>query len=790
MITYRRLQLLLIAFGIIGLFYLAISLYLPSPGTLIFGIDRKSGEIRIARGGIAFLPPHIFRRNAFSSREGAAQMDGVASALTRENVPIRVQYRVRFLVTGAQLPDSRRIVVDGWRYWFDRRVAEALRAVTTQVSVEELASPGARFAERRSALTGTAISHLERNGIDVKAFEIGRITIDKGALLEHKRQQIRRQARGPVGRVAVIGVDGLDWELLDALIDVGRMPTMKSVIENGASARLQSIQPTASALVWTSLSTGLAPSRTGIVGGAETAAAPATRRNAPAFWEIAAGFNRPADVVDWWAAWPPVRMDNLVVVQPDEGMKLETWPAEVAAIVADSRVPIETVGPDQLGRFAEVGNDLQGGSPTVLLREVLARTWTSHRVALRLVENDEPMLLAVGFPGADVVHHVFGPYSPPQRSGVDRDMYRRYWPVLINFYVELDRLLGEWLRALPEDSTLLIVSAHGSMWGDDRPRLAPDERNTLGDHRDTGVLIAFGNAVRPSRARIQASILDVTPTILSLLGLPKSTEMDGRSLDSMFTDVEPIEAVQVVSYSDLIDLEAPRASGDLARGLEMRHQRLAGHLHSDSSPQTARRTAAATERPETWGRYAWLNNEGVRKARAGDLAEAIDLFDDATSVVENDPTAYLNLLSASLANNRITAAENLVEKILEENLVDDPEQLVIDLAAWFRADDRNMPTRAINVLSEARERFPGSYRISANLGSALAEGDRLTDAVPILEEALALRPTSTAVLNNLGNVYARRDDPARALDYWNRSLAINPRQPPIIRAVNAATARL
>jgi predicted AlkP superfamily phosphohydrolase/phosphomutase len=54
-----------------------------------------------------------------------------------------------------------------------------------------------------------------------------------------------------------------------------------------------------------------------------------------------------------------------------------------------------------------------------------------------------------------------------------------------------------------------------------------------GDHRMEGVLVAAGRPFRPGAAPIQATLLDVAPTILHLLGVPIPDDMDGRVLNEI-----------------------------------------------------------------------------------------------------------------------------------------------------------------------------------------------------------------------------------------------------------------
>ena len=55
-----------------------------------------------------------------------------------------------------------------------------------------------------------------------------------------------------------------------------------------------------------------------------------------------------------------------------------------------------------------------------------------------------------------------------------------------------------------------------------------------GDHRMEGVLIASGPAVRAGARPEGATLLDIAPTILHLLGVPVPADMDGRPLAELF----------------------------------------------------------------------------------------------------------------------------------------------------------------------------------------------------------------------------------------------------------------
>lgn len=69
------------------------------------------------------------------------------------------------------------------------------------------------------------------------------------------------------------------------------------------------------------------------------------------------------------------------------------------------------------------------------------------------------------------------------------------------------------------------------------------EEERTGEHSLYGILIVYGSKVKEGRVD-NANVCDITPTILYSLGLPISTEMDGRVLKEIFKDSANIHLVK------------------------------------------------------------------------------------------------------------------------------------------------------------------------------------------------------------------------------------------------------
>ncbi|MEO8218957.1 MAG: alkaline phosphatase family protein [Acidobacteriota bacterium] len=798
----KFLQFIAILIALTGIMYVMISLYVSSPRRLIFGVDKRSGAVRTAAQGLLFLPPHQFYRLSFETSNGSAVRDGFTWLRSKEGVPFGIFYRLRFGIGRERLPDSKRLVQEGWSAWIRARVSEAVSVVAREFPIEQLTAPTADFSRERELLRAAVARHLAQSGLQVSGFEIQKIEIDRDALRDYKRAELRRNARGPVGRVALFAIDGADWELLSELIKDDRLPNIKALIQGGVTGSVQTLQPTIAPLLWTTVATGSTPDRHGVLDYFDSRGGElvnSSSRRVPPLWDICDAFGRSAAVVSWWTAWPPLENSAAVFDLPVLSADQAIYPPELAPLVQSSAIPADTITYSQISRFlnitaAEYQNALAAAKesdPIIIFRSVLAKTWTDHRAGIEIYRNRKPMLMMLNWSGTDAINHIFGPFHPPMREGISSENYRKFWPTVTNYYSELDREIGEWMRVISDqapDTTVILLSAHGMEWGKSRPDTLPQGGSGLFAHQGPGVFIAWGNHIRPNRGSHTLALYDIAPTVLGLLGLPKSNDMPGTFLAWAFDDVTPIESVHVGSYRDLIT--ARNFTSAVERNTAPVRARLEelGHIADPNRvAMPLQTTQSRSLTREQWGLYAYYNNLGVQLMEQSKSTDAKDAFERAIGLNPDRPIPYLNLSVILFDKQQYSKADEMFQQALIKGLPK-PENYIVDFAALYRT--RDMTTRAISLLRSGKELFPQSYLIAANFGSALMAGERYAEGLTELERALALRPTSTLVLNDLGLYYYQKKDPARAIDYWNRSLTIDARQPDIRRAVTSVQARM
>lgn len=57
-------------------------------------------------------------------------------------------------------------------------------------------------------------------------------------------------------KLLLVGWDAADWQVMHLLIDSGRMPNLKCLVEAGVIGNLLTLQPVLSPILWTSIATG------------------------------------------------------------------------------------------------------------------------------------------------------------------------------------------------------------------------------------------------------------------------------------------------------------------------------------------------------------------------------------------------------------------------------------------------------------------------------------------------------------------------------------------------------
>ncbi|MBN2564381.1 MAG: alkaline phosphatase family protein, partial [Candidatus Eisenbacteria bacterium] len=259
------------------------------------------------------------------------------------------------------------------------------------------------------------------------------VTRDHGAEADHQAVE--------VPRILLVGIDGLDWERVNRLIDEGRMPNLAAMKREGASGVLSSIYPFVSPTIWTSIATGKTQEKHGIDGfivntqeAGTSAPTTSNMRKVKAVWQILSAAGRKVGVIAWLVTYPADPVNGYLVSshatialsskasgrapnQTDEWLSRGVYPDGIWQEVADNVCHEEDVSDSVIRLF--INADVQVARReeavrTASLGRFFATDMTSLSLARHFNESMPADFTAVYFRGCDMTSHFFWRFMEPE----------------------------------------------------------------------------------------------------------------------------------------------------------------------------------------------------------------------------------------------------------------------------------------------------------------------------------------------------------------------------------------
>jgi predicted AlkP superfamily phosphohydrolase/phosphomutase/tetratricopeptide (TPR) repeat protein len=368
-------------------------------------------------------------------------------------------------------------------------------------------------------------------------------------------------------KVLLIGWDAADWKVINPLLDQGLMPTLEDFINHGVMGNLATLRPILSPMLWNSIATGKRADKHGILGFMEpdpqtggVRPVTSTSRKVKAIWNILTQRGYKAHALGWFAGHPAEPINGVCIS--------DLYPYAVAPPGEDWPLPPGAIHPENLRetfaslrmhpaevteaailpwipRAAEI--DQEKDKRLNSFAKILSENCSIHNAATWILQNEPWDFMAVYYNGIDHFCHGFMHFHPPRMEEVPEDKFEIYKDVVNGAYRFHDMMLQTLLDLAGPDATVLLVSDHGFHSDHLRPRGIPLEpAGPAVQHRPFGVFCMKGANIKQDERIYGATLLDVTPTILTLFGLPVGEDMDGRVLVQAFE--EPPEIKRIPSW--------------------------------------------------------------------------------------------------------------------------------------------------------------------------------------------------------------------------------------------------
>ena len=392
---------------------------------------------------------------------------------------------------------------------------------------------------------------------------------------EERKLEIDRKIHRTGLKLLMIGLDAADWQIIDPLMEKGKLQNIQKLIQNGVRADLRSVDPMMSPLLWTTMATGKTPDLHGIADflvydPAAGRKVPITSnfRKSKALWNILSDFDIRSAFIAWWASYPAERINGVMVTElvghsslrsSDSSKKQMfglTYPPEYFDEVKPKLRSLDDITYSDLKRFIDVtpeefedgkkealkpppkddeGAPLPAQNPVALMLKTILATENYQRIALDILDRKDCDFVSVYFEGIDMVGHRFQHLMSPKMKIVSDEEYRKYNRAVNEFYIFQDELLHDLIMKASKDTVIMVISDHGFRNGADRPDdILPYTTNQPVEwHREYGIFILSGPSITKGDIG-RLSLFDVFPTTLAVLGLPQAADTMGHVPESAF----------------------------------------------------------------------------------------------------------------------------------------------------------------------------------------------------------------------------------------------------------------
>jgi predicted AlkP superfamily phosphohydrolase/phosphomutase len=262
-----------------------------------------------------------------------------------------------------------------------------------------------------------------------------------------------------MNKILVIGLDGATWKIIIPMIEKGKMPNLNNLMQKGASGILQSTIPPITPAAWTSFQTGVNPGKHGIIDFRffdrdvnKIDLVNSSNINMRTLWEIASLHNKKTILINVPLTFPPRAINGIVI-------------GDMLSPAVDERFVYPRAIYDQY--IKGQGYQITGGridkyklkSLENFVHEQVKVEEKRFNLAKKLINEQEWDLFMIHNQMMDRIQHAFYSYLDPTSKSYNDDKFDK----ISIFYEQTDNFIGELVKNAGDNTTVIILSDHGSL---------------------------------------------------------------------------------------------------------------------------------------------------------------------------------------------------------------------------------------------------------------------------------------------------------------------------------------
>jgi predicted AlkP superfamily phosphohydrolase/phosphomutase len=271
-----------------------------------------------------------------------------------------------------------------------------------------------------------------------------------------------KSTSGNHSKVVVIGLDGATFDIIDPLIAKGRMPNLHSIIKRGVRGDLESTIPPLSPVAWTSFMTGTKPGKHGIFdflsskpGSYQFQAINATSRKAEPIWKIVSKTGKKVGVVNVPMTYPADKVNGFMIAGLDSPTVKSKFTFEPPELYSEI---MEKIGNYIINQDIVINS--KSDNPRYFQGIVDMIENQTAAVKYLMKTRDMDLLIYVST-ATDFIQHGSWKYIEENHPDYREELHEKYGSDIYKIYEKMDNVLGEIIKNIDPETTIIIMSDHG-----------------------------------------------------------------------------------------------------------------------------------------------------------------------------------------------------------------------------------------------------------------------------------------------------------------------------------------
>lgn len=396
--------------------------------------------------------------------------------------------------------------------------------------------------------------------------------------------------------ISLIGLDALSWDMIEPMMKIGYLPNLDRLRRHSSWGNIETLTPTKSNVIWTSIATGKKPVKHGIKSFfkydfiflekqleilpknmfmmlflnfkmLKVETVNAENRIAAPLWNITGNDSSAGtSVINWWSSIPA---DSL------NGFDFSNFVYYMKAGY-DREFEYDVSYPPSLSEYAKIFEVVNSSEAEQFIKGKATNERTEFIYSYikdRIYREDElyfrighyffrkyyPAFFFFYHNGTDPIAHFFTKYyNAISAEGIHKDEIALFSETMESYFDHVDSKISEFLKVKDENRVFMFLSDHGMV---DTPPLVRFYRNRIvknpylyGYHDDAikGFFMIAGTSINKDLLIDDVSVYDITPTLLYLAGYPVAEDMDGKvigkAIDGNFQAEYPIDSIKTYNH--------------------------------------------------------------------------------------------------------------------------------------------------------------------------------------------------------------------------------------------------